>query len=431
MRSCFRGGIDYFITCGGTEALYNNRMLKKIGFEVTDLVNISPATLKWLPSPIRVIKRMSDEKIIGRLIEKAVKNGIIDLSLSPKPDQYLRQLVECGKFDCRNIKSINISFSDITDPDALLIACNKLFPNLETLDCALNDTDLLLKMALLSKKMENLNGKIHIRYSDDEAELEFSSKFTKRLGYQLENNLSSKSTVINYCLQRVVSADGEELEAAVAQYQAITVLLSKQPEYFKTYCLQADGISMAEKVAGCCELLNNLSAANWKYFTDRSGEIDNNKFIALIKLNDPLLLNMVLEHATLNPNKIDVKELYQAIAACSCDKVLSTLHHKGMLDKMVQGQKLSDAGQNILHIIVRHCIASPPINLSSNQNNLFLNLLELNPNIKLSDSSQHLKMPTDIKRQGEKLKPVKEYISSVREYFKEQAKQDQGLVLRK
>jgi len=429
LKSCFRGDIDYLITCGETNALYNKRILKKIGFEITGLHKYSQQAFGLLPTPVRVIKRMSDKKIIGRLIEKAAKKGIIDLRLSPKPDLYLQQLLTSGNVKCEAIKSLDISFSDITHPGKLLQACSQLLPNLEHIDCTLNNTDLLLKVALLSREKNNLSGKINIRYSDDEAELEFSRKFAGRLGYQPQDNVSSKSAVINYLLEKVYSADKTSLDVAVAQFQAITNLLSRQPEYFQTYCMLPSKISLPEKIANCCELLENLSKPNWKYFTNSSGRIDSKKLVELVKLNDPTQLDLVLKNVKLNPNEIDFKELYQTIAACNCDKVLGVLNTCGMLDQLIGDNLLfplqkPPTKENILHIIARHLMASPSAQQTSTQHNLLLNLLELKPDIKLRDKAQNLKTPADIKQNTDQLGQIKHDIKAIKKHFKQQATPD-------
>ncbi len=179
LQACWLAPVDQLVLGGETEFLFVRRMLKRIGYRITrtDLI-IGPD----VPSqPIITLQRLSIDEIAKQLVNKINRAEIkpihLDLSMSPCPEVLLDKIIAGISDRVMYVKSIDLSFSKITDVEALVALLKKLPPAL-TVTYYCNDPSLLSHLLLHIPSTLQLD----IRYTANEFTLAHSKKLLERTG---------------------------------------------------------------------------------------------------------------------------------------------------------------------------------------------------------------------------------------------------------
>ncbi|MHB1947240.1 MAG: ankyrin repeat domain-containing protein [Gammaproteobacteria bacterium] len=194
LQADWRAPISCVIASGENHMLFNERMLKRIGYKVNSFAASDTVM------PLISFERIPEAEVVKKLNAKLVKKPeSLDLSMNPAPIEIFKKI---DTSLLKSVRSIDISFSHITDYKEFSNLLIERCPNLQ--EIKFNSTN----PKAFQNFIRNLPPHINLKCKfilEDEHELLGSEKFLSRIGASEKGYDTFRAKKTSELMQRVVT----------------------------------------------------------------------------------------------------------------------------------------------------------------------------------------------------------------------------------
>lgn len=225
--------LSQFVEASGeTDLLFSERMLKRMGYHIK--MYTPPSVDDRIVNPVFGLERIPASQMLLSIKNKLQKKpDKIDLSLNPSPETILESIIATEPSLARQVKKIDLSFTDLHDSKALGVLLQS-FSSLEEIVFNYNDSE---KANILIQSLPP-GVKLTARYTQNELVLFGSRPFFQRMGQLKEVDAEEeKNQSFNNFVQQVAEAyradNSVESGSLLQSLNLIAKCIKKHPELYE------------------------------------------------------------------------------------------------------------------------------------------------------------------------------------------------------